>query len=194
MVRKLMCVFLCAVTVLAMTGCGGTPKGNNETTAVEQALQDGMDAADNGSGAAGRQTGIDEGAPSPQTEKDSNAVLSKTKGIDIDLTTLSSTMVYAEVYNMLSHPDEYEGKKIKMTGQFSCYVDEFRGVNYYTCIIKDAAQCCSQGLEFVPKPKYDYPGDFPVEGGQITVIGKFFTYTEGDFQQCALRNAVIAVG
>ena len=35
---------------------------------------------------------------------------------DVDLTTLSSTMVYSEVYNMMCEPDRYLGKRIKMNG------------------------------------------------------------------------------
>lgn len=36
--------------------------------------------------------------------------------LDVDLTTLSSTMVYSEVYNMMYEPDRYLGKRIKMNG------------------------------------------------------------------------------
>ena len=36
--------------------------------------------------------------------------------VDVDLTALSSTMVYSEVFNMLNTPENYVGKTIKMTG------------------------------------------------------------------------------
>ena len=35
------------------------------------------------------------------------------KSVDLDLTKLSSTVVYSEVYNMLITPDDYKGKIIK---------------------------------------------------------------------------------
>ena len=47
--------------------------------------------------------------------------------LDVDLTTLSSTMVYSEVYNMMYEPDRYVGKRIKMDGQFAVYEDPNTG-------------------------------------------------------------------
>lgn len=41
---------------------------------------------------------------------------------DVDLTTLSSTMVYSEVYNMMCEPDRYLGKRIKMNHRTSVTV------------------------------------------------------------------------
>ena len=38
------------------------------------------------------------------------------KSVDLDLTQLSSTLIYSEVYNMLITPDDYKGKNIKMKG------------------------------------------------------------------------------
>ncbi|MDD6211747.1 MAG: hypothetical protein PUB22_01135 [Clostridiales bacterium] len=74
-------------------------------------------------------------------------------GIDLDLTSLSSTMVYAEVYNMMSAPEDYIGKTVKMKGQFTYYQAYDEKGNpvpdqlYFACLIADAAACCSQGLE-----------------------------------------------
>ena len=36
--------------------------------------------------------------------------------VDLDLTVLSSTMVYSEVFKMMMAPEEYEGTTIKMDG------------------------------------------------------------------------------
>ncbi len=41
--------------------------------------------------------------------------------IDVDLTQLSSTMVYSEVYNMINTPEDYIGKTVKMSGTFNLY-------------------------------------------------------------------------
>ena len=46
---------------------------------------------------------------------------------DVDLTTLSSTMVYSEVYNMMTAPSDYIGKNVKMKGNFSYYQDPNTG-------------------------------------------------------------------
>lgn len=58
--------------------------------------------------------------------------------IDVDLTKLSRTMVYSEVYNMMYTPDDYIGKTVKMKGQFAHYEDPDTKVQYFACIIADA--------------------------------------------------------
>ena len=109
--------------------------------------------------------------------------------IDLDLTELSSTMVYSEVYNMMTSPENYLGKTVKMDGTFASYHDEASDKYYFACIIQDATACCSQGIEFVLTEDYSYPDDYPTEGDEICVVGVFDTYTEGEFTYCTLRNA-----
>lgn len=108
--------------------------------------------------------------------------------VDVDLTKLSSTVVYAEVYNMMVKPEEYMGKVIKMTGLYTMYRDESSGLVYYACRIEDALACCAQGIEFVLAPGYEYPTEL---GSEITVIGTFDTYTEGTTRYCTLRDSVL---
>jgi uncharacterized membrane protein YcgQ (UPF0703/DUF1980 family) len=112
-------------------------------------------------------------------------------GVDVDLTQLSSTMVYSEVYNMLVSPDDYIGKTIKMQGAFSIYQDEATDKVYYTCIIADATACCSQGLEFVWKGEHKYPEDYPKLDSEITVTGEFQTYEEDGSLYCTLIDSEI---
>lgn len=187
--KKLMCVLLSIMMLLAVMGCGSE---SGQNTAVEQALQDGMDAFDGVNTGGGRQSGLNEGAPLPDPTPN-DAVLSKTKGIDVDLTILSANVVYAEVYDMVGNPDKYKGKTIKMSGMYTGYEDAFLGVHYSSCIIQDATACCSQGIEFQPKSKYKYPDDYPIDGDNVTVIGKFDTYMDGDYQFCVLKNAEISI-
>ena len=113
----------------------------------------------------------------------------KTDGIDIDLTILSSTMVYAEVYDMMYYPENYVGKSVKMEGLYASAYDDASGKRYYACIIQDATACCSQGIEFEPEGDIAYPDDFPIEGENVCVTGTFDTYTEGEQTYCTLRNA-----
>ena len=187
--KKLIGVFLSLIILVAAMGCGND---SGQNTAVEQALQDGMNAADGLNTGGGRQSGLDEGAPRPDPTPN-DAVLSKTKGIDVDLTTLSANVVYAEVYDMVGNPDKYKGKTIKMKGTYTGYEDAFLGVHYSSCIIADATACCSQGIEFRPKSKYKYPDDYPVDGDIVTVIGKFDSYMEGDYQFVTLVNAEYSI-
>ncbi len=104
---------------------------------------------------------------------------------DIDLTKLSATMVYSEVYNMTAEPDKYIGKRIRMSGPASVFVAEATGKVYYSCIIKDATACCAQGIEFTLKE-----GDYPNQGDPIVVEGVFDTYYEGEYRYCTLVDAV----
>lgn len=98
--------------------------------------------------------------------------------VDVDLTRLSSTMIYSEVYNMILTPENYIGKTVKMQGEFAYHKDSETGEEYFACIIKDATACCSQGLEFVLMGNYTYPKDYPKVGSEITVVGTFDTYTD----------------
>ncbi len=111
------------------------------------------------------------------------------KKCDIDLTKMSSTMVYSEVSNMMTNPGDYEGKTVKMSGSFSVYEGEQRV--YFACIIADATACCSQGIEFLLKNERKYPEEYPTLGQEITVIGEFETYFEGSNRYCQLKDALI---
>ena len=110
-------------------------------------------------------------------------------GAEVDLTALSSTMVYSEVYNMMCEPDRYLGKRIKMNGQFAVYENPNTGAVYTACIIMDATACCSQGLEFVLAGEPSYPADYPEPGTEITVVGTFQTYEENGYMDYHLVDA-----
>lgn len=110
-------------------------------------------------------------------------------GIDVDLTVLSATMVYSEVFNMMVSPEKYIGKTIKMAGQFYSSYDEIRDRRYYACLIMDATACCAQGMEFVLDGDYSYPDDYPAEGGAVCVTGVFDSYEEDGCAYATLRNA-----
>lgn len=110
------------------------------------------------------------------------------KSVDLDLTELSSTVVYSEVYNMLITPGDYKGKIIKMKGQFNQYTDEQTGKTYNAVIIPDATACCQQGLEFELSDKTNPNFE---QGAEITVVGTFDTYSEGELLYCHLKNAKI---
>lgn len=110
------------------------------------------------------------------------------KTINVDLTKLSSTMVYSEVYQMVYNPEEYVGKVIKMNGALSIFSSADTGRTYYTCVIKDATACCQQGIEFRLIGNKPLPSEC-VEGSDVTVVGEFTTYKEGDKTYCELINA-----
>jgi len=126
-------------------------------------------------GCAGIGTGIDKSqGNSPAVGVASPAV----GAVDVDLTALGSTMVYAEVYNMMTNPKGYMGKTIKMEGPYNAsYFDE-TGLYYHYVIIEDATACCQQGLEFIWNGEHTYPDDYPKEQERIEVTGVFGSYDE----------------
>ena len=110
-------------------------------------------------------------------------------GIDIDLTVLSSTMVYSMVYCMLTTPDEYTGMVVKMRGLSSSFHDEDNDIWYYACVVQDATACCQQGIEYELTDDYACPDDYPVDGQDICVIGTFDTYLDNGNTYYVLREA-----
>lgn len=113
-------------------------------------------------------------------------------GIDLDLTEMSATMVYSEVLGMVYEPDSYRGKVVKMSGDFSYYQDEQTGKYYFACIVKDATECCAQGIEYSLKGEYSFPEDYPELGDPVTVVGTFDTYEEGGYVYMYLKDAYYA--
>lgn len=123
------------------------------------------------------------------TKADAKSSAPKAEGVDVDLTTMSSTMVYSEVLNMQQKPDEYMGKIVKMKGPFN--VTEIDDNRYYACIIKDATACCTTGIEFVWAGDHTYPDDYPEKDQEITVTGTFNTYKEGNSKYLQLKDAEV---
>ncbi|MBO4242582.1 MAG: hypothetical protein J5883_04825 [Clostridiales bacterium] len=181
--KKLLSVILC-IPVFLLTGC-------NVGGGVNEVLQSGMAQADGETvvTSAQRQAGVDDGAPTPAPVEGAAAALTGENGIDVDLTVLSSTMVYSQVYCMLISPDAYLDMTVRMNGAYAFYHDDQTGRNYYACIVSDATACCSQGIEFIPGDDYTYPDDFPQPGDEICVTGVFSTYEENGYTYCTLKDA-----
>ncbi len=98
--------------------------------------------------------------------------------IDIDLTEMSSTMVYSQVYDMMMDPAEYAGMSIKVFGTFYSEYYEITDTTYNFVIINDATGCCPQGIEFISTSSEE----MPEQGSKITMVGVFDTYQEGNNQ------------
>ncbi len=152
-------------------------KGSDDTSESSEGTEDTTTAADVIDDIKAKE----EEASSEEAAKESGTA---TEGVDVDLTTMSSTMVYSEVMNMMSYPDQYKGKKVRMQGQFQSFKDEETGKTYYYCIIKDATACCANGIEFVLTE-----GEYPEEMAEVTVEGTFTTYFEGEFEYATLLDA-----
>lgn len=132
---------------------------------------------------------VDEPEVTGDAETDSSKPVSVKA--DVDLTQLSSTMVYSEVFNMMYDPGNYIGKTIRINGMFVVYTNQDYSQFYPAVIIADATACCSQGLEFVLEGNPPYPEGYPETETVITVIGTFETYLEDGKTYCRLQNARI---
>lgn len=174
--KKLFYTLLITLTFFALTACGETKKADKVSP---------TDLSPQNSSASQAQS-------TAEKKQTASEPVSGADDIDIDLTALSSTMVYSEVYNMMYTPDKYIGKTIKMKGQFSYYEDPETKKQYFSCIIADATACCSQGIEFVLTGKHDYPNDYPKINSEITVAGTFHVYEENGYKYCQLANAVLS--
>ncbi len=173
--KRLLCLLLAALTVLGLGACGeksGAPTG--ETTFPTTASE----------GPKALQTLPLETAPSKDTGESTF----------VDLTALSSTMVYAEVFAMMSSPEDYVGKTVKMQGIFSkgqLYAAGSLndGGTVFACVIQDATACCAQGIPFELAGDHTYPQDYPELGDTITVVGTFEIHQQEGMQFCRLRDA-----
>ena len=202
--KKIISSILCLIIILALISCGNDQtagRKNNQQAGVNDILEAGMSEAEKTTDSAdaetkentgakeSRQSGLNDNAPSPEAVSGAENEPAGADGIDVDLTALSSTMVYSEVYAMMQKPESYVGKVIKMNGTAASFHDEASGNYYFACIIRDAAACCAQGIEYVLNDTAASFDDYPQDNKDITVVGIFDTYMEGEYRYCTLRNA-----
>ncbi len=185
--------------MLSLSACGQSNSADNTKTAASTpaTVQDVMDKQ-----TSSKETPATDPVDNVQdvTAEAEQPELSTGSGAgeyDVDLTALSSTMVYSEVYNMTTSPSDYIGKTVKMKGVFSYFQAKDKDGNpipdgmYYFCVIADAAACCSQGIEFVLSGEYKYPDDYPKAGEAITVTGTYDSYDENGNTFYHLVDAVM---
>lgn len=190
--KQLFCLLLAACMMASLCACG---------------KDSGKDARNDASSSNEESSASAESIPTPkeqetpdeqQTPEEPEQTQTSADGVEVDLTVLSSTMVYSEVYNMLyNDPAHYLGKTVKARGGFSIYQLVTDGVLQpdpvaYACIIADATACCAEGMEFVLEGDYTYPDDYPELGAEITVIGEFQSYEENGMTWYHLVNARLA--
>ena len=104
---------------------------------------------------------------------------------DLDLTTMSADLIYANVYSIVTDPSLYLGMTIRMKGTATSSHDDVTGQTYYACFIADAAGCCQAGLEYQLAD-----GEYPEDGEEITILGTFEVYEENGNPYAILDNSV----
>ena len=111
------------------------------------------------------------------------------RAAEVDLTTLSVQMSYAQLSNMMLSPEEYAGKTVKLKGRFAHAAEETR--EFFVCYLLDATACCSQSLEFETDESFDFPAGYPAQDSEITVFGVFDTYRYNGFTMYRLLHAEV---
>ena len=216
--RMIMSILVLSM-LLTVTGCGGASQtaGSrlNTQNAVDKVLNqktgDGDVERKSSAGATTETTITTEMQTTTETESasvteatseptygqvvngDSSVIAQyKSEGVDVDLTLMGKDLIYATVYQMMSKPEEYEGKTIRIEGKYYASYYPITDKYYNYCLIADAAACCSQGLEFELGGDAVYPDDYPADQSDVIVTGVFETYTEEagqTFYYCRLRDA-----
>jgi len=103
-------------------------------------------------------------------------------GIDVDLSKMSGTMAYAEVYNMMVYPEDYIGKKIRIRGPYYASYLEDTDMYYHYVIITDATACCESGIEVIwDNSDHVYPDEYPDNMTEVEATGIFNTYEENGY-------------
>lgn len=92
--------------------------------------------------------------------------------VDVDLTQLSASVAFAEVYNMRQNPDGYLGKRLRVAGRFTVNQDPKTGTVSCGLLIEDAAACCSQGMDLLVPASWVYPKDYPALDSRVTLTGE----------------------
>ena len=183
--KKILACIICLTLAFGVTACGkASDKDSNGDTKI---ISDAKNKQENSKSdtkkeVSKKEVNKKEVAGDAGKGKSSKSK-SKTKGnkIDVDLNNLNANVVYSQVFLMMTEPDKFIGKRIRMSGQFNVYAAQEgnpSGVTeYYAIIIADAQACCQQGIEFV-WPGHTYPEGFPEVKSNASVTGIFEVYEE----------------
>ena len=186
--KKILICIICLTLAFGVTACGkASDKDSNGDTKI---ISDAKNKQENSKSNTKKEASKKEVAGDAGKGKSSKSK-SKTSSnkIDIDLNNLNANVVYSQVFLMMTEPDKFIGKRIRMSGQFNVYAAQEgnpSGVTeYYAIIIADAQACCQQGIEFV-WPGHTYPDGFPEVKSNASVTGIFEVYEENGKKYCRL--------
>lgn len=193
--KKILACIICLTLAFGVTACGkASDKDSNGDTKI---ISDAKNKQENSKSDTKKEVSKKEVAgdagkgKSSKTKSKTNSNKSKTNSnkIDVDLNNLNANVVYSQVFLMMTEPDKFIGKRIRMSGQFNVYAAQEgnpSGVTeYYAIIIADAQACCQQGIEFV-WPGHTYPDGFPEVKSNASVTGIFEVYEENGKKYCRL--------
>lgn len=156
--KKVLLIMLCVVALI-LAGCG--QKNTTDTIANEVATA--------------TPTQTENPTAAPIFSEATDASVSESSAMEIDLTNMSSTMVYSYVFNMISTPDDFIGQRFRIRGIYDEQYWDQTKLTYHYIVIADATACCAQGLEFVLT---DPNAAYPQVGEEFEISGIFGTYED----------------
>ena len=186
--KKILACIICLTLAFGVTACGkASDKDSNGDTKI---ISDAKNKQENSKSNTKKEVSKKEVAGDAGKGKSSKSKSKTSRNkIDIDLNNLNANVVYSQVFLMMTEPDKFIGKRIRMSGQFNVYAAQEgnpSGVTeYYAIIIADAQACCQQGIEFV-WPGHTYPDGFPEVKSNASVTGIFEVYEENGKKYCRL--------
>lgn len=191
--KKILACIICLTLAFGVTACGkaSDKDSNGDTKIISDAKNKQENSKSNTKKEVSKKEVNKKEVSDDAGKGKSSKSKSKTKGnkIDVDLNNLNANVVYSQVFLMMTEPDKFIGKRIRMSGQFNVYAAEEgnpSGVTeYYAIIIADAQACCQQGIEFV-WPGHTYPEGFPEVKSNASVTGIFEVYEENGKKYCRL--------
>ena len=98
----------------------------------------------------------------------------------LDLTSFGDVMVYGIIVDMLTDPEDYVGRTVKVNGLYEPFFSEDTERYHHFVKIVGSATCCPQFLEFKWN-EGNTPDDYPETGTEIEMVGIFGTYNEAMF-------------
>lgn len=191
--KKILACIICLTLAFGVTACGkASDKDSNGDTKI---ISDAKNKQENSKSDTKKEVSKKEVNKKEVSDDAGKGKSSKSKSktnsnkIDVDLNNLNANVVYSQVFLMMTEPDKFIGKRIRMSGQFNVYAAQEgnpSGVTeYYAIIIADAQACCQQGIEFV-WPGHTYPEGFPEVKSNASVTGIFEVYEENGKKYCRL--------
>ena len=191
--KKILACIICLTLAFGVTACGkaSDKDSNGDTKIISDAKNKQENSKRNTKKEVSKKEVNKKEVAGDAGKGKSSKSKSKTKGnkIDVDLNNLNANVVYSQVFLMMTEPDKFIGKRIRMSGQFNVYAAQEgnpSGVTeYYAIIIADAQACCQQGIEFV-WPGHTYPEGFPEVKSNASVTGIFEVYEENGKKYCRL--------
>lgn len=127
----------------------------------------------------GSKTENDKTSDSPPSGTSSDNANDK---FDYDFTKMGQSVAYAKLTDFMNDQPSFEGKTMKITGDYYAQPSDDGKNTYYYIILNDTTACCSAYIEFLAEKGVEYPKKASdAESGnivKITASGKVGSYQE----------------